>query len=295
MAHFAELDENNVVLRVIVVHNNELLDGEQNESEQLGIDFCVAHYGGRWIQTSYNGKFRKNYAGSGWLYDPIRDAFIPSKPYESFVLNEDTCQWEPPVPYPTDGKSYSWNEETVNWAEVDPNYVDDWYFTMGAHEFFDRNMTEFIDKPNLKFLEIGSWTGGSAIEQIKNVLTGDNSNITCLDIWENSELEASFDQRTAQYADKITKVKSDSKVWLEQNQDELFDFIYIDADHSAQGIESDTRLAWPLLKIGGVMALDDVLLNDETELANRKFVESVKNEAIIIDDGYQIWLRKMSI
>jgi hypothetical protein len=95
MAHFAELDQNNTVLRVIVVHNNELLDGEENESEQLGIDFCVAHYGGRWIQTSYNGNFRVNFAGSGCTYDPIRDAFIAAKPAEGpYVLNEETLLWE---------------------------------------------------------------------------------------------------------------------------------------------------------------------------------------------------------
>lgn len=107
MAHFAELDDNNVVTRVIVIHNNELLDENGNESEQKGINFCVAHYGGRWIQTSYNRNFRKNYAGVGFLYDSIRDAFIPPRPPDTFVLpdgtiytskgwvlNEDTCQWE---------------------------------------------------------------------------------------------------------------------------------------------------------------------------------------------------------
>ena len=76
MAHFAELDENNTVTRVIVVHNNELLDGEQTEVEQLGIDFCVAHYGGRWIQTSYNNNFRGIYAGPGCSYDPVLDIFV---------------------------------------------------------------------------------------------------------------------------------------------------------------------------------------------------------------------------
>ena len=97
MAHFAELDENNTVKQVIVVHNNELLDENGNESEQKGIDFCIAHYGGTWIQTSYNGTIRKNYAGIGMIYDPIRNAFILPKPYDSWVLNEDTCQWEEPT------------------------------------------------------------------------------------------------------------------------------------------------------------------------------------------------------
>ena len=94
MAHFAELDESNTVKQVIVVHNNELLvDGV--ESEQKGIEFCQSLLGGTWIQTSYNGNIRKNYAGIGYLYDPIRDAFIPPKPeIGEWILNEDTCQWE---------------------------------------------------------------------------------------------------------------------------------------------------------------------------------------------------------
>jgi len=75
MAHFAELDENNVVTRVIVIHNNELLNENGNESEQKGINFCVAHYGGTWIQTSYNGNFRKNFASVGCIYNPVTDEF----------------------------------------------------------------------------------------------------------------------------------------------------------------------------------------------------------------------------
>jgi hypothetical protein len=119
MAHFAELDENNKVINVIVVHNNELLDENGNESEQKGIDFCVAHYGGTWVQTSYNKNFRKNFAGFNAIYDPVRDAFIHSQPYASWILNDDTCSWEAPVSYPTDGKSYDWNEETLAWVEIE--------------------------------------------------------------------------------------------------------------------------------------------------------------------------------
>lgn len=76
MAHFAELDENNIVTRVIVIHNNELLDESGNELEQKGIDFCIAHYGGTWVQTSYNGNFRGSYAGIGYTYDKTLDEFI---------------------------------------------------------------------------------------------------------------------------------------------------------------------------------------------------------------------------
>jgi hypothetical protein len=101
MAHFAQLDENNVVTQVIVVNNNELLDENGNESEAKGIAFCQSLLGGNWVQTSYNGNIRKNYAGIGYIYDPIRDAFIPPKPENidgiEFILNEDTCLWEPIV------------------------------------------------------------------------------------------------------------------------------------------------------------------------------------------------------
>jgi hypothetical protein len=119
MAHFAQLDENNTVIQVIVVHNNELmLDGEENETR--GIVFCKSLYGEetRWKQTSYNGNIRKNYAGFGYTYDATRDAFIPPKPYNSWTLNETTCLWESPTPYPTDGKVYGWNEETTSWVEI---------------------------------------------------------------------------------------------------------------------------------------------------------------------------------
>jgi hypothetical protein len=121
MAHFAELDETNIVQRVIVVGNDDLLDENGNESEQKGIDFCVNLLGGIWKQTSYNATFRKNYAGIGYLYDPILDAFIQPQPFPSWILNEDTCQWETPIPYPTDGKDYYWNENLQEWEEVLPN------------------------------------------------------------------------------------------------------------------------------------------------------------------------------
>lgn len=118
MAHFAELDENNIVLRVIVLHNNECKDQDGNENEAIGALFCHNLLGGRWKQTSYNSRIRKNYAGLNYKYDEQRDAFISPKPYASHVLNEETCIWEPPVPYPTDGKIYDWDEETLSWIEI---------------------------------------------------------------------------------------------------------------------------------------------------------------------------------
>ena len=118
MAHFAELDETNIVKQVIVVSNNELLDENGTESEQKGIDFCVNLLGGTWIQTSYNGNIRKNYAGIGYTFDPINDWFVAPQPYPSWTLDSD-AKWQPPkpYPYPTEG-FYTWNETTLSWDEV---------------------------------------------------------------------------------------------------------------------------------------------------------------------------------
>ncbi len=117
MAHFAKLDDTNAVLEVLAVHNSELLvDGV--ESEAKGIEFLTNWSGGynNWKQTSYNGRIRKNYAGSGFTYDAIRDAFIPPKPYASWLLNEESCRWDAPVPCPNDGEKYRWDESTLAWV-----------------------------------------------------------------------------------------------------------------------------------------------------------------------------------
>lgn len=115
MAHFAKLNENNQVEQIIVVNNNELIDENEIEQEQKGIEFCQNLFGGTWIQTSYNGNFRKNFAGLGYTYDAVRDAFIPVKPFDSWVLNEDTCLWQAPVDMPMDGNYYIWDENTTTW------------------------------------------------------------------------------------------------------------------------------------------------------------------------------------
>jgi hypothetical protein len=114
MAHYAFLDENNIVTEVIVGRNedevvNGISDWETYYGEFRG-QVCK--------RTSYNGNIRKNYAGIGMTYDPMRDAFIAPQPYPSWVLNEDTCGWEAPVAYPTDGKFYTWDEATLSWVEV---------------------------------------------------------------------------------------------------------------------------------------------------------------------------------
>lgn len=111
MAHYAYLDENNIVTEVIT---------GRNETEVVeGISDWEAYYGSlrgqRCVRTSYNGNIRKNYAGIGYTYDEARDAFIAPKPYDSWILDEDTCRWAAPIPYPTDGVMYTWNEELGDW------------------------------------------------------------------------------------------------------------------------------------------------------------------------------------
>ena len=126
MAHFAKLDENNLVINVNAVSNAELLDENGQESEAKGIAFLTAWSGGHknWKQTSYNGNIRKNYAGIGYTYREDIDAFVPPKPFASWVLNEETAQWEAPVAMPADAgtgeppKMYSWDEATTSWTEV---------------------------------------------------------------------------------------------------------------------------------------------------------------------------------
>ena len=120
MAHFAQLNENNIVLQVIVVGNSTLDDLPFPESEPVGIDFCRSLYGQdtNWAQTSYNASFRYNYAGIGYIFDSVVGAFISPKPYPSWLLNTNTYQWEAPIPYPTDGKLYMWDEATQSWIET---------------------------------------------------------------------------------------------------------------------------------------------------------------------------------
>lgn len=121
MAHFANINSDNIVTQVLVVSDNDAPRGHDFLSKDLGL-------GGTWIQTSYNTRggehsnggtpLRKNYAGIGYTYDSGRDAFIPPKPYASWVLDESSCLWNAPVAYPTDGKMYSWDESTTSWIEV---------------------------------------------------------------------------------------------------------------------------------------------------------------------------------
>ena len=125
MASFAKIGLNNKVIEVLSVHNNELLDSNGVEQEVNGIDFLTKLTGWAiWKQTSYNNNFRKNFAGIGFTYDEDRDAFIPPKPYNSWILNEDTCVWESPISKPNrDGletnQYWNWNETNQSWDLIE--------------------------------------------------------------------------------------------------------------------------------------------------------------------------------
>ena len=117
MAHFAQLDENNVVTQVIVIDNKDTADANGIEKEYIGAAFCERLFGGTWKQTSYNSNIRKNYAGIGYSYNSFIDAFVPPQPYASWVLDAN-AQWQPPVAMPTDGtmeNPYTWDEATTSW------------------------------------------------------------------------------------------------------------------------------------------------------------------------------------
>jgi hypothetical protein len=120
MAYFAQLDDAFVVLRVIAVNNDTIGNLPFPESEPIGIAFLQTTLGDGmiWKQASYNGNFRKNYAGVGYTYYPALDAFIPPSPFPSWVLNTGTCQWKAPIPKPNDEKKYRWDEATLSWVEV---------------------------------------------------------------------------------------------------------------------------------------------------------------------------------
>lgn len=124
MAHFAQIGYDNKVLRVSVVRNEDILDGDGNESEEVGIQFLKSIHGPltNWIQTSYNNNFRHRYAGMGMIYDNQHDVFLYPQPYPSWILNTETYEWEPPTPEPElteeqkeSGSYYEWNEELQEW------------------------------------------------------------------------------------------------------------------------------------------------------------------------------------
>jgi len=119
MAHFVEINASSIVIRGVVLDDKDTQDESGDEVESVGAKYLNEGFGGTWKKTSYNRNIRKNYAGIGFTYDETRDAFIPPKPYDSWTLNEDTCQWDAPTAMPDDDKEYNWNEDTQAWDETE--------------------------------------------------------------------------------------------------------------------------------------------------------------------------------
>ena len=125
MAHFAQIDENNIVINTIVVDNSVINNLPFPESEPVGVEFCKSLYKEQdtnWKQTSYNHNFRWRYAGIGFFYDSINDGFLPPKPYPSWIVDPTKKNWVEPIPYPNDGGVYQWDEPSVSWVPMPKPY-----------------------------------------------------------------------------------------------------------------------------------------------------------------------------
>jgi hypothetical protein len=118
MAHFAEIDDKGIVLRVVVIANNETINQDGTESEEKGIEICNRLFGGNWVQTSYNGNFRGRFASIGGTYDSVNNVFIDASPYPSWKLNTETHYWEAPIAKPNDGRKYMWDESLISWRDI---------------------------------------------------------------------------------------------------------------------------------------------------------------------------------
>jgi len=185
--------------------------------------------------------------------------------------------------------------------------LPNWFLGNKTQEDFSRLLSEFKDKPNLKFLEIGSFCGNSAAWTLQNILTDKTSSLTCVDPWNGnvlheafdfSDVEAAFDQQLEPFKAQLIKQKAYSDVWLMSNRSIMYDFIYIDGDHMPQAFMSDALLSWELLKPGGIMAIDDYAwTHPRGSKYNPKgaidmFVSMYSEHLEVIEKGWQVWIRK---
>lgn len=197
---------------------------------------------------------------------------------------------------------------------IDPNAskFPNWFSAVNGEKIFQDNLKHLQGVNNLNFLEIGSFTGDSAVWMLENILTSDSSKLTCIDTWAGSaeheeevkkqfnfgDIENEFDSRVAKYGDKVIKVKSYSQEWLMQNRNSTFDFIYIDGDHFAKSVILDSMLSWDLLKSGGIMAFDDYEWEHPAgkeynpKIAIDAFLNILDNSLEVIYRGWQLWIRK---
>lgn len=176
--------------------------------------------------------------------------------------------------------------------------MQDFFYSNNLNKVFAKNLEQYIGKPNLKFLELGSHSGSSASGTLNVILTDPTCTITCVDSWNSIDIEEHFNIICKFYSPRIIKAKNDSVAWLRSHQDLRFDFIYVDADHSAEGVFADANNAWALLKPEGIMAFDDYLLADaetqtlETKTGIDQFLESIEGQYKVLDSNYQLWITK---
>lgn len=205
-------------------------------------------------------------------------------------------------------------EQYVHAYNVDPHSpkFPNWFSAINGEKIFEDNLAEFKGKDNLNFLEIGSFTGDSAVWMLDNILTSESSKLTCIDTWSGSaeheeevkkqfnfgEIEKEFDSRVAKHGNKVIKVKSYSQEWLMKNRSNLYDFIYVDGDHFAKSVILDSMLSWDLLKPGGIMAFDDYEWQHPAgkeynpKIAIDAFLNILDNNLQVIYRGWQLWVRK---
>ena len=188
-------------------------------------------------------------------------------------------------------------------AEKLPN----WFLGNKTQDDFEKLLVQFKGKPNLKFLEIGSFCGNSAAWTLQNILTDKTSSLTCVDPWNGnvaheafdfSDVEAAFDEQLEPFKDQLIKQKAYSDEWLMKNRSQQYDFIYIDGDHMPQAFMSDALLSWELLKPGGIMAIDDYEWTHprgaryNPKAAIDMFVNMYSEHLEVIEKGWQVWIRK---
>ena len=190
----------------------------------------------------------------------------------------------------------------------------DWF---GDGKEFSQRLSEFIGKPNLNFLEIGSFNGNSAKFMLENILTNETSKLTCIDPWKGEtvfnnqkinflDVEKEFDNKMINFKKQIIKAKSDSAVWLTNNRNIQYDFIYIDGDHMPQAVMLDLLLSFKLLKPHGIMAMDDYgwdhddnhtfqayKENSHSAIAIDWFLQLYKNQIQIMSKNHKVWIRKI--
>lgn len=207
-------------------------------------------------------------------------------------------------------------EKYTNAYNIDPNAkieFPNWFDGIKASTNFENMLSDYRSKPNIKFLEIGSFTGDSAVYMLENILSSNGATLTCVDTWAGSlehagelqeqftmgEVEKRFDERVSGFTSKVVKVKSTSTEFLLNNRDIQYDFIYIDGDHTANTVISDAVLSWDLLKVGGIMAFDDYEWThpDGNQYAPRVAIDSFLNVykpyLEELNRGWQIWVKKI--